>query len=56
MIYRFGAFAIDVKRLELTAGGKPVAVQPQVFAVLGPTGGSDKTVRPISRRRTLSPN
>ena len=34
MIYRFGAYAIDADRLELTASGKPVAVQPQVFALL----------------------
>ena len=34
MIYRFGTFSMDTERLELTADGEAIAVQPQVFAFL----------------------
>lgn len=32
--YRFGAFAVDTEKLELTSAGEPIAVQPQVFSLL----------------------
>jgi TolB-like protein/Tfp pilus assembly protein PilF len=34
MIYRFDRFELDTDRYELRRDGKPVAVEPQVFAVL----------------------
>lgn len=34
MIYRFGAFELDLARAELRAGGEPCPVEPQVFALL----------------------
>ena len=34
MIYRFGDFALDTVRGELTQNGAAVAVEPQVFAQL----------------------
>ncbi len=34
MIYRFGPYKIDAKRLELTDSEEPVAIQPQVFALI----------------------
>jgi TolB-like protein len=34
MIYRFDAFELDLGRAELRADGRPVPVEPQVFAVL----------------------
>ena len=34
MIYRFGTFELDLAVVELRRGGDPVAVEPQVFAVL----------------------
>jgi TolB-like protein len=34
MIYRFGAFALDAERCELSHHGRIVAVEPQVFEVL----------------------
>jgi TolB-like protein len=34
MIYRFAAFELDIERFELRKGGVPVAVEPQVFALL----------------------
>lgn len=34
MIYRFGNFELDVARMELREAGRPVAVEPQVFALL----------------------
>ncbi len=34
MKYRFGEYLIDQDRLELTVGGKPVAIEPQVYHVL----------------------
>lgn len=32
--FRFGAFAVDTEKLELTNSGEPIAVQPQVFSLL----------------------
>jgi len=32
--YRFESFELDTDRYELRRGGKPVAVEPQVFSVL----------------------
>lgn len=34
MLYRFGRFELDTTRVELRSGGVPVAVEPQVFALL----------------------
>jgi DNA-binding winged helix-turn-helix (wHTH) protein len=34
MIFRFDTFELDLDRVELRAGGRPVAVEPQVFALL----------------------
>ena len=34
MIYRFGDFALDTDSLELSQGGAPVDVEPQVFSLL----------------------
>ncbi len=34
MIYRFGAFELDLARAELRAGGEPRPLEPQVFALL----------------------
>ena len=34
MIYRFGRYALDTDRLELSCGVDPVAVEPQVFRLL----------------------
>ena len=34
MIYRFGSFELDTDRFELRKDGAPVAVEPQVFALL----------------------
>ncbi len=34
MIYRFGAYSIDPRSLELSRGGAVVAVEPQVFSLL----------------------
>jgi len=34
MVYRFAAFELDVGRFELRKDGAPVAVEPQVFALL----------------------
>lgn len=34
MIYRFGAFALDLDRLELRASGSACPLEPQVFALL----------------------
>ncbi len=34
MIYRFGEFELDTAKIELRANGSPVAVEPQVFALL----------------------
>jgi TolB-like protein/Flp pilus assembly protein TadD len=34
MLYRFGTFELDLAAVELRAGGKPVSLEPQVFALL----------------------
>jgi TolB-like protein len=34
MIYQFGQFELDLATVELRASGKPVALEPQVFALL----------------------
>ncbi|MFP6732649.1 MAG: winged helix-turn-helix domain-containing protein [Rhodospirillales bacterium] len=34
MIYRFGDFALYTDSLELSQGGAPVEVEPQVFSLL----------------------
>jgi DNA-binding winged helix-turn-helix (wHTH) protein len=34
MVYRFDAFELDMGRFELRKDGAPVAVEPQVFALL----------------------
>ncbi len=34
MIYRFDDFELDLARIELRKSGKPLAIEPQVFAVL----------------------
>jgi TolB-like protein/Tfp pilus assembly protein PilF len=34
MLYRFGHFELDTTKVELRSGGAPVAVEPQVFALL----------------------
>lgn len=34
MVYRFGAFELDMSRFELRKGGAVVPVEPQVFALL----------------------
>ena len=34
MIYRFGAFELDLARVELRADGEPCPIEPQVFALL----------------------
>lgn len=35
VIYRFGAYELDTARFELRANGAAVAIEPQVFALLG---------------------
>lgn len=32
--FRFGDFAVDTEKLELTSSGEPISVQPQVFSLL----------------------
>ncbi|MDH5228225.1 MAG: winged helix-turn-helix domain-containing protein, partial [Gammaproteobacteria bacterium] len=34
MLYRFGTFELDTAKAELRAAGEPIAVEPQVFALL----------------------
>ncbi|MDH5177366.1 MAG: winged helix-turn-helix domain-containing protein [Gammaproteobacteria bacterium] len=34
MLYRFGTFELDTAKAELRAAGEPIAIEPQVFALL----------------------